>query len=169
MSNYEIFKESEVSNTMDSKLEDLLTFPFLSKEEQEVLLHHTLKFQRISKNKYSFLYQNKRIPFAILKDFGLQKIDRTILKDEIYAILYNERLLKIFYSKNMPNSYVLIGTSDIDTLYPLIEYQENGTEKIMDYQSNLILKKSDYETLFHLKIKSRLDRVDIYQIYTMIT
>ena len=51
MSNYEIFKESEVSNTMDSKLEDLLTFPFLSKEEQEVLLHHTLKFQRISKNK----------------------------------------------------------------------------------------------------------------------
>ena len=169
MSNYEIFKESEVSNIMDSKLEDLLTFPFLSKEEQEVLLHHTLKFQRISKNKYSFLYQNKRIPFAILKDFGLQKIDRTILKDEIYAILYNERLLKIFYSKNMPNSYVLIGTSDIDTLYPLIEYQENGTEKIMDYQSNLILKKSDYETLFHLKIKSRLDRVDIYQIYTMIT
>ena len=53
MSNYEIFKESEVSNTMDSKLEDLLTFPFLSKEEQEVLLHHTLKFQRISKNKGS--------------------------------------------------------------------------------------------------------------------
>ena len=137
----------------------LLSFPFLSENMKTVLLNRTI-IQK-EKNYYFFSYQKEKIPFQLFSDFPIQRVDKAFLQKKETANQNNFRLVKIFCSLNLPNSTLVIGSSDINDLYPLISYQD----KIIDYQSNLVMNKRNYEKLFHLNIKSQLDRVAVYQIF----
>ena len=137
----------------------LLSFPFLSENMKTVLLNRTI-IQK-EKNYYFFSYQKEKIPFQLFSDFPIQRVDKIFLQKKETAQKNNFRLVKIFCSLNLPNSTLVMGSSDINDLYPLISYQD----KIIDYQSNLVMNKRNYEKLFHLNIKSQLDRVAVYQIF----
>ncbi|HIR74157.1 TPA: hypothetical protein IAB95_01490 [Candidatus Ventrenecus avicola] len=155
--NYQNKKEK--SAITEEELLPLLSFPFLPETIQKGMLSNLVIQQE--KNHYFFSYQKEKIPFQLFSDFPIQRVDKAFLQKKETANQNNFRLVKIFCSLNLPNSTLVMGSSDINDLYPLISYQD----KIIDYQSNLVMNKRDYEKLFHLNIKSQLDRVDVYQIF----
>ena len=63
---------------------------------------------------------------------------------------------------DLVNPRVAIGHSSINRLHAIIIFQDNGTDKIIDYDKNLIMKKDDYYELFDYKEINTIDKYDLY-------
>ena len=113
---------------------------------------------------YTLKYKDKKYRFTFLSDEDIQKEDKKYLykyikRNELSMIRTLNIACKLF-----PNNQVIIAKTNIDDLVCLIE--TNG--KIIDYSKNIIMSKEEYYDLFEVKELNRLDKYDIYLIYSVI-
>ena len=114
---------------------------------------------------YFFRYNNKVYPFKVFSDENLQKYDKKALESFKRMKIDLNRTLKLACSMDLVNPRLIIGSSTVGTFDLLIEYQEKGIDKVIDYSRNLIMNKDDYYDLVNFKEINTVSKYELYEIY----
>lgn len=165
--NIETFSNSyNINKNIPKNLFKLLVFTSTSKINRKLIINYPL-YRNIKKdnNSYILKHNKKEYPFSILSDYEIQEFDKKILKTEKRYKQRLSRTLKLACSMDLVNPRVAIGHSSFNRLHTIIIFQDNGTDKIIDYDKNLIMKKDDYYELFDYKEINIIDKADLYNIY----
>lgn len=172
--NIETFFNNETKiEPVDMDFAKLFLFTSLTKIERRVVNRRVFAGKQSSienfGNEYVFCYKGKRYNFSVFSDRELQKCDRKILK---HAKLRKKRrllrVLKLACSMDLIDVKVIVGKSALGNFELLISYQENGGSKVIDYGTNLVMKKEDYYELFKFSEFNILDKMDLYNVYFLI-
>ena len=140
-----LVKAYRLKEPMPSEIKDLINYA---------------KVNSINTSKKQFTYQNKVYDFRLFSKSKWEQENLKIL-DKNYFIL---RTLKLAFSMDLIYPRVAIGASYLGVLQPLIIFQENNQDKVLDYETNLIMNKDDYYTLFKYKEYNVLNKMDMYKI-----
>lgn len=171
MKNYCNAQTSDNKERIPKYLIKLILFAVYSRIDREIYsrlsLSKSFKKDNSNKEDYIFNYNGKNYPFSVFSDYNLQKFDKKILKSSKRYKLSVFRSLKLACSMDLVNPRIAIGNSLVGTDV-LIIFQENGIDKVIDYESNLMMKKEDYYELFHYSELNVLDKSDLYNIYYVI-
>ena len=164
--NIETFSNSyNINKNIPKSLFKLLVFASNPKINRKIIINYPL-YRNIKKdnNSYILKHNKKEYPFSILSDYEIQEFDKKILKTEKRYKQRLSRTLKLACSMDLVNPRVALGHSSIIRLHAIIIFQDNGTDKIIDYDKNLIMKKDDYYELFDYKEINTIDKYDLYKI-----
>ena len=129
-----------------------------------LIFYHTFKL----KKNYILIKNKKMYHFRKLSDVIPYKFDKEILhniklRDE-YALI---RSLRLVCSLDLINANLIVISTDHDIEF-IIEYEEKCEKYIMDYNKNLVMKKTDYTELYNPIEYSRLDKNMLYKIQFLI-
>lgn len=159
---------------VNDELFRIIQFTTMSKYSRKV--SNRLPFAKLitgittKKDEYIFKYNNKEYPFTLLSEKNIQEIDKKNLTDTNKR---NEpqilRVLKLACSMDLINPKVIIGNSQFRILDNLISFEENGTEKIIDYSKNIIMKKDDYFELFDFEELNIITKPELYNIFIILS
>ena len=119
------------------------------------------------KNKgYIFHYNEKDYYFEILSEKKVLDADKKNLQDKKERVKKNIlRSLRIATTNDLLDQKLLFIASDILGANLIIEYQANGEQRIIDYSTNIIMRKNDFFSLFKPKIINTLDKETLYRYH----
>lgn len=123
----------------------------------------------VIKNKkgYSLVKNHKKYNFELLSDKIGRKVDEGYLYDyDIRNDVSLTRTLKLACSTDLVNANFIVASTNLGLRF-LVEYQEGKNKKIIDYASNIIMLKEDYNQLYNLNEISRMDQATLYNWYIM--
>lgn len=164
MSNMEYFYNGYKKEFIfDEKLLELFYFTSLSEHKRNKLITKNGNIRRNNDN-YSFIYNDKEYDFFMLSDKNIQKYDKNILLSRGRYTEYLDRTLKLSCSLDIDNSKVSVGNSSIGIFRPIILFEKNNKEWVIDYCSNIIMEKEKYYELFKYSEINNVSKSDLYKI-----
>lgn len=152
-------------------LRKLMIFTSLSKFDRDVCSKVSSRIIANNNNDekgYIFNYNGKEYPFSVFSDYELQKFDKKTLESVKRLGETTLRSLKLACSMDLVNPRIVIGNSLAGTFDLLIMFQENETDKVIDYTRNLVMNKDDYYEIFKYQELNIVDKSDLYNIYHLI-
>lgn len=122
------------------------------------------------KDCYIFKYLGKEYPFTLFSEWNLQDIEKETIKDSQNKFKMSTlRNLRLACSLDIVNPKLIIGNSSFRALDTLISYEDKGTQKIIDYSKNLVMKADDYFKLFKFDKLNMLEKWKLYNIYMIVS
>lgn len=170
ISNVQIFASQYKIQKRPIELLELEEFTSYSKGYR--LLKTKSPFSKIKKEtrNYVFIHNKRKYPFQVLSDRTLQTFDKEILKNPKKREMESlRRTVKLACSLDLVNPEVIMGNSLAGTLEGIILFQDKQQEKVIDYASNIMMNKDDYDELFQFQELNRVDKPDLNQIYYLMT
>ena len=117
-------------------------------------------------NGYLFHYNEKDYYFEILSEKQVLPLDKKNLQNRKRRVNKSIlRSLRIATTNDLVDQKLLFAASNILGVNLLVEYQKNGEQRIIDYSTNLIMKKADFFELFQPKIINTLDKETLYRYH----